>query len=136
MQGVAELPFLVKPNVAECLIETRDRAAVHLVVFAVAAVHPHNVRLVAVLTRVRRRAAERLRPVRREPLCVVRVKAVTECVADDLVGHHPLMPRVRETQHPLVPADGFVQRPHCPEGYALSAPRTQRNCSPAAGGDG
>ena len=50
VQRVAKLLFLVKPDVGERLIETRDRAAVHLDVFAVAAVHPHNVGLVAVLT--------------------------------------------------------------------------------------
>ena len=80
-------------NIGQCQVETGDRAAVHLLVFAIATVDPHDVALVAVRVGLGRRTTQRLCPIRGEPLGVVRTKAVAERVADLLVGHHPGVPR-------------------------------------------
>src|SRR5262249_36295637 len=67
-------------DVIEGLVETGDRALVHLLVRAVAAVDAHDRRLVAVVPGVAVGSAECLGPVGREPLAVLGVEAVAEGV--------------------------------------------------------
>src|SRR5215469_4609397 len=80
-------------------VEALDGRAVHLLVRAVAAVHPNHRRLAAVLFAVGRRTAPRLAPVGRKPLRVLRVETVAEAMRDDLVGHDPFVPRAGETKN-------------------------------------
>ncbi len=97
-------------GIGQCLVEARDRASVHLLVQAVAAVHAHHRGLVAVRIGVGRWSTERLRPVRGKPLGVLRVEAVAERVAHDLVGHHPGVPRAGQATHALHAAGGLEDR--------------------------
>ena len=90
--------FLGEAHVFQRLVETGDRALIHLLVRAVAAVDPHDRCFVAVAFGVDGRSAERFGPIGSEPLAVLGVKAVAEGVADDLVGHDPGMPRLGQTQ--------------------------------------
>ena len=53
---------------------------IHLLVWTVATMHPHNRGLVSVAVCMGRRAAERLRPIGGEPLAVLRMRAVAERV--------------------------------------------------------
>ena len=57
-------------------------------------------------------SAECFGPVGGEPFAVLGVEAVAERVAHYLVGHHPGMPRLGETQEALVAAGGFVDALH------------------------
>ncbi len=70
----------------------------------VAAVHADDRGLVAVSLRERRRTTERLGPVGRQSLGVLRVEPVAEGVAHHLVGQHPLVPGVREPEQTRVAA--------------------------------
>ncbi len=133
-------------DIGQCLMETGDRSTVHLLVRAVAAVHPYHGRLVVVGGRVRRRPPKRLRPVRGEALGVLRVKALAERVAHHLVRHHTGMPGTRQTEQAVVTARGFVHRRHAPQNVpdawtvplpggaqrALIGPDRSTSSSPAA----
>ena len=78
--------------------EAVHRPPVHLVVRPVAGVQPDHVRLVAHGLRVRRRPAQHLGPVRRQPLGVVVAEPVRERVADHRIGEHPLVPGVGQAR--------------------------------------
>ena len=99
-------------DVFQRLVEAGDRALIHLLVRAVAAVDAHDRCLVAVALGVGGRSAERLGPVGGEPLAVLGVEAVAEGVADHLVGHHPGMPRLGQQEQALVTAGGVVHALH------------------------
>ena len=84
-------------NVAERLIETHDRAPVHLLMPAVAAVHPHHgcsSPYAAENVRVLRAP----RPSTRRAAAVIGMKAMAERVADHFVSHHAGVPRPSETK--------------------------------------
>src|SRR4249920_3996293 len=89
----------------------------------VAAVHAHDGALVPELRRVTGRSAQRLDPVGGQALRVLGVEAVAERLADDLVGHHPLVPGPGQAEQPLVAARGDVHAVH---------PITLRRTPPAA----
>src|SRR5690349_13959841 len=98
----------VQPHVLECLAETGDRPAVHLLVWAVAAMDPHYGRLVSIDVGVGGGAAEGLGPVRGEPLAVLRMEPVAERVADYLVRHHPRVPRLGQAEQALAASCGLI----------------------------
>ena len=98
MQHLPQPIIAGEANVDERLIEAGDRTTVHLLVWPVAAVYPHNGGLVTKGRRVARRTAERLGPIRGQPLSVIGVKTVAERVADHVVVHHPGMPRARQAK--------------------------------------
>src|SRR5277367_5115441 len=82
---------------------------------------PHDMRLIAIGRGVARRSAKRLCPVRRQMLGVLGVEAVTERVAHNLVGHHPLVPRIRKTNETSLATGGVKHRLHSPQ--SSKAPR-------------
>src|SRR5260221_14526191 len=75
----------VQPDVLQCLVEPGDRLAVHLLVWAVAAMDPHHGGLISIDVGVGSGPPEGLGPVRGEPLAVLRMEPVAERVADYLV---------------------------------------------------
>ena len=77
-------------------IETFDRPTVHLLVRSVATVNPDHRRFIPVPLAVGRRTSPRLAPVGREPLGVLGVESVAECVRHYLVRQDPLVPRLRQ----------------------------------------
>jgi hypothetical protein len=87
----------VEFDVGESLVEAGDGAAIHFVVFAVAAVHFDYGGLVTVGVRIRAGAAECFCPVGGETFDMVGAKAVAESVSDDFVGQHAAMPGCGET---------------------------------------
>ena len=106
-------PLVVgQANVCQRQVEASDRATVHLLVRAVATVHPHHRGLVTAGGRVGRRPPQRLRPVRSEPLGVLGVVAMAERVAHHLVRHHSLVPSSGKTQQPLSATGSLVDRLH------------------------
>ena len=96
MQDRPDRAIRIEADVLHRLVETRDCPAVHLGVLAIAAVDPHYERLVSARAGVGGGAAEGLRPVSGEPFAVLRIESVTEGVADNLVGHHPCVPRLSQ----------------------------------------
>jgi hypothetical protein len=106
-------------DVDECLIKTRDCAAVHFLVWTVAAVYPHDCRLVTKGGRVARRTAQRLAPIRRQPLGVVGTKPVTERVADHLVVHDPRMPGARQAKQARGTAGRLEYRLHAQRSHGI-----------------
>jgi len=101
-----------QPGVGQGLVETGDRPGVHVLVDAVAAVHPDHEGFVTVAVRIGRRPAEGLRPVGGEPLGVLGMETVTEGVAHHLVRHNPGVPRVSQPEHAAVAARGLIYRLH------------------------
>jgi hypothetical protein len=92
---------------------------------------------------VGRGAAERLGPVRGESLAVLRMESVAERVADNLVGHHPVMPCLSQAEQTLAAARHLIDASHLqmmsagsPPGRPRPAPSTvtglRRTHSPAA----
>ena len=79
---------------------------------AVPAVQSDDIGLAAQHAAERGRPSERLGPVGREALRVVRPEAVSERVADDLVGHDAHVPALCESQQARFAAGGFVDRRH------------------------
>src|SRR4030095_2784343 len=75
------------------LIETSDRPLVHLPMWPIAAVDPHDRGLITVAIGVRRWPTECLRPVRGKALGVLRVESVAERMAHHFVLQHPRVPR-------------------------------------------
>ena len=101
-----------EPGVLQGLIETGDRSLVHFLVRPVAAVNPHDGRLIAVLVGVRCWPTECLRPIRSEALGVLRVESVAERMANYFVLQHTRVPRVGQPQQPVETARGFIDRLH------------------------
>jgi hypothetical protein len=104
--------LLSQPGIVEGDVETGDRTAVHLLMYAVAAVPADDRCLVAICIGVGGRAAERLGPVGRQPFGVVGRGSTVERVAHDMVGHHPLMPRFGQPPQALHTARRIEQCPH------------------------
>ncbi len=71
---------------------------VHLLVRTVAAVYPHDGRLIAVLPAEHGGSAERLGPIGGESLGVVRMEPVAECVTHDVISDHALMPSLSQAK--------------------------------------
>ena len=95
-------------GVAQGQIEAIDRPAIHIPVLAVAAVEAHDEGLVPVGRGVGGRAAEGLRPIGGETLDVVVANSTVKGMADDLVGHDPLVPGLGEPAQSVDPASGLV----------------------------
>src|SRR5262249_25560615 len=82
----APKPLVVgKADVFEPLVETRNSPLIHLFVWPVAAVNPHDRGLIAVPVGVCRGSSECLCPVRGKALSVLRVVSVAERMADHFV---------------------------------------------------
>ena len=116
VQHLAER-FGGEPGIVEGLVETGDRAVVHLLMRSVSAVQPHHRGLVCVRVGVRGGTAQRLRPVGREPLGVIGFESVTERMADHLVGHHPEVPGLRQPEQTVITAG---RRVHSLHAYSMS----------------
>ena len=115
MQHLAQPVVAGEADIFQRLIETGDRALVHLLVRAVAAVNADDRRLVTEGVRVGRWPTERLRPVRGKALGVLRMESVAERMAHHLVVHHPRMPRAGQAAEAVHPARGVEDRPiHAP----------------------
>src|SRR5262249_52151321 len=82
--------------------------AIHFDVLPVAAVDPDDRGLITIGVGIRAGPTEGLGPVSSEAFGMLRVEAVTERMADHLVGHHPAMPGVSQTAH-------AVHSPRCLE---------------------
>src|SRR6266571_6398477 len=104
----------VQPHVLQRLVETGDRPAVHLLVWAVAALGPHHRGLVSIGVGVGGGHPKSLGPVRSEPLAVLRMESVAERVADYLVRHHPRVPRLGQAEQALAAARGLIHALHVP----------------------
>jgi len=79
-------------DIGKRLIEANDCTPIHFFVLPVAAVHPHDHGLVAIELRVPAGTAKCLGPVSGKSLHMLRVEAVPEGMADDLIGHHSTVP--------------------------------------------
>lgn len=115
MQHLLEVLARFKPHVLQGPVETGDRPTVHLLVWAVAAVDPHDGRLVPIGIGVGRRPPEGLGPVCSESLAVLGMESVAEGVADYLVRHHPGVPRLGEAEQALAAACGLIHALHVPK---------------------
>ena len=67
------------------------------VVLAVATVHLDDSGLVTIGVGIYAGTTECLGPISGESLHMLRIEAVTERMADHVVGHHPMMPGFRKT---------------------------------------
>ena len=77
VKHLSEPPVFSQTNIGQGLVEADDCAAVHLMVLAIAAVHPHDRGLVAKGVAVCGRPAECLAPIGGQSLAVLGVKTVT-----------------------------------------------------------
>src|SRR5690348_998071 len=127
MQHLSDRLVCHQPHIAQGLVEAGDRPAVHLLVRAVAAMDPHYRRLIAIATGVAGRPAERLGPIRGEPLAVLRMEPMAERVADYLIGHHPAVPRLSQADQALAATGRLIHTSHAPR-----MPRPQRPAQPYA----
>ena len=99
--------LLGETDVVHGPVEQLDHEPVELAVGAVAGVHPQHAGLVTHGVAVGRRAAERLAPVGRQPLDVLRVQAfVAEGVARHRVGEAAHVPGASEGEESGVPSGG------------------------------
>jgi len=110
VQYASELLVAVKSGVLQGLIKTGDRSLVHFLVQSVAAVNPHDGRLITEAVRVRRWPTECLRPVCRQAFGVVGVVSVAERMANHFVLEHSRVPRVGQPLEPVETARGFKDR--------------------------
>src|ERR1700741_3346455 len=113
VQHASEPLVVIKLGIMQRLIETGDRALVHLLVQPVAAVSPHNRRLTTVLIGVCCWTTECLRPIRRKTLSVLGMVTVTERVANYFVLQHSCVPRVGQPHHSVETACSFIYCLHC-----------------------
>jgi len=123
-----EGPVLGQSDVDQGLVEAGNRAEVHLLVWSVAAVHPHDRGFVAQGVGVGGGPAESLGPVGGESLAVLWVETMAERVANDLVGHDPVVPRAGQANETLLAPCRLVDRLH---GSTVAYPRRQRPGSPS-----
>jgi hypothetical protein len=112
VQHSSQLRVCGQADIGKGLVEASDCSAIHLVVLAVSAVHPNDCGLVAVGSRIGRRAAERLGPVRRETLDVMGVEAVAERMGDYVISQHSIMPSNGETPEPNLATCRLKDRSH------------------------
>ena len=112
MQRASEPLVTVKSCIMQGLIETGDRSLVHLLVRAVAAMNPHDGRLITVLVGINCWPTECLRPVRGKAFGVLRVKSVAERMANHFVLQNSLVPRAGQPQQPVATTRGFVNSLH------------------------
>lgn len=110
-------------DIGKRLVEAKNCTAIHFFVLAIAAVHPDDAGLVAIQLGVRARTAERLSPVSGKSLHVLRMEAVAECMADDLIGHHSIVPRFGQAMQAFMTTRRFESSAHVPmmpasRGYA------------------
>ena len=108
MQHASEPVVAVKLRILQRLIETRDRSLVHLLVRPIAAVNPHDGRLITVPVGVGCWSTQRLRPVRGKSFGVLGVVPVAERMANHFVLEHPDVPGVGQPQQPVETAGCFI----------------------------
>jgi hypothetical protein len=112
MQHLPQHIVFVQSDIRQSLVKASNCAAIHFVVFSVSAVYPHDASLVTKGVGIRGRSTERLGPISSESLDMLGMKAVAECVADYIVGHHPTMPGVRKVLQSLVATGRFEYSAH------------------------
>src|SRR6185369_3198994 len=109
----ASEPFVaVESHILQGLVETGNCSLVHLFMQPVAAVDPHDGRLVTVLVRIHCWPTECLRPVRGQTLGMLRMESVAERMANYFVLQHTRVPGVSQLQYSVMTAYGFVNRLH------------------------
>ena len=124
VKHLSEPRVLGQPDIRQGLVEADDCAAVHLMVLAVATVHPHDRGLLAKGVGVCGRPAECLGPIGGQSLAVLGVESVAERVADHLVGHHSGVPRTGRRRRPSSPP--AASNTVCiPRGWQLSVSSTR-----------
>src|SRR5262249_46598349 len=79
---------------------------------SIAAMYADDRCFIAILLGIGGGPSERLAPVGRQPLAMLRMKPMTERVAHHLVGHDPRMPRVGEAQQTLLAPNGLEHALH------------------------
>src|SRR5689334_12850999 len=114
MQHWPDRVVCAQPHIVEGLVEAGGRPAVHRLVPAVAAMDADYRRLVPVDTGVAGRPAERLGPIRGEPLAVLRMEPMAERVADHLIGHPPAVPRLSQAEQALAATGRLIHTSHAP----------------------
>jgi hypothetical protein len=112
VQRSSEALVAIKSGILQSLIETCDRSLVHLLVRPVAAVNPHYGRLITILLGIRSWPTECFCPVRSQALCVLWMKSVAECMANDFILQHSRVPRMRQSQEPIETARSFINGLH------------------------
>lgn len=106
-------PIIIsKACVGQGLFEAGDRPSVHLFVWPVPTVHPHDPALVAIEIRIAWWPSECLSPVGRKSLRVLRVEPMAERVAHYLVGHHPGMPGRSQPPDSVIATSSVIDRFH------------------------
>ena len=107
----AEPIVLRQIYVDQGLREAALSSIVHLLMLAVAGVHPHHVTLICDPVGVGRRPAQRFRPIGGESLGVLWVQAgVGEGVTDDRILQTPLVPGAGKLEEGSLPARRLVDR--------------------------
>jgi len=112
VQRASEPIVAVKPGILQGLIETGNGSLVHLLVRSVAAVDPHDGRLITVPIGVRYWTTQCFCPIRGKALGVLGVESMAERMANHFILQHPRVPRVCQPQQPLGPTRGFIDRLH------------------------
>jgi hypothetical protein len=97
VQHLAQRAVVGQSDIDQSLVKTANGTAIHFIVLAVAAVYSDDGGLVTVGVGIRGGATECLDPVCGESLDMLGVEAVAECMADNVIGHHPTMPGVGQT---------------------------------------
>lgn len=92
MEYLPQRRVVCQSDIGKSLVEAKNCTAIHFLVLPIAAMHPDDTGLVAIQLGVRARTAERLSPVSGKSLHVLRMEAVAERMADDLIGHHSIVP--------------------------------------------
>ncbi len=112
MQHAPQRGVVGQSYVGESLIEARNRAAIHLIVLPVAAVHSDHGRFVTIGFGIRGRSTEGFSPIGGEAVDVLRMKTVAECMADYFVGHHPPVPGSGKPLQSVGAAHGLEDSTH------------------------
>jgi hypothetical protein len=112
VEDISEPLVAGKADVFQRLIETGDGPLIHLFVWSVAAVNPHDGGFAAILFRIYGRPTERFHPVCGEAFSVLRVESMAERMANHFVLQDPRVPRTGQPQQPVETTCGFIDRLH------------------------
>ena len=124
---------LLYSYIDESKIKAGYRTAVHLFVLAVSAVHLNHAGLVTIGIGKRGRSTDGLRPIGRKSLDVLRVEAMAEGMANDLVCHHSLVPGLGKSPQPVHPTGSFENRLHKPFEDLRSCPSKSHGMTDISG---
>ena len=114
MQRLSQCIVGGQSYIGQSQIEAGNRTLVHILVLSIPAVHLDDVGFVTIAIGIRGWTTQRLSPIRGESLDMLRMKAMAECMGDDLIGHDPLMPRLRKTAQPFNATRSLEHSLHAP----------------------